>query len=936
LIFGGVINTSAQYQPLFNHSADLAVNSIYDLTLDKRGVLWLATDDGVMGYNGFDFEKLDLDIREVLTCKADSNGGLWGISHHAKFFSYKTEEPGQDPVYQEHADLSTFSGPHEYLNGKMYCGHNDTLAEIDCKTNEVKSFKLLHSSALRCIWEHQGEIYCSNGAYIYKIENGKVIGPLNKRQSALIISCISFQDRIFVLTSTMLTELVDGKLVDIIPQELPNLWSDLVKLEVVDGELYLLKGDQILIFRENRFDKWQQLNSLVSGFIKDEGGNFWTSTTNGELFKFPIYLKNITVSPNICTYPKFLESFKGTGHRRFYGFNDGTVLIDGKVIRYSPRPNSRVIWMDKIGQNYFVGADAGFYKISPDLKVEQLYWAAIKSVQIRDGLVYAGYHNGIRVFDPNVPDEGVDIYKKRVIQMTFDPAGNIWANTMDGLIELHHEGGHFQARAPTTLPNKCLTIHALKDGTLLFLTELQELYHYNPKTEELHLSNQFEQKRIISMQADPFVEDMYYFASNSGIYLYRYYPHYSWELVGYMQTTSDFIGVHPKHMQVTKDSILICNRTKVYSIPKDQIGVKYNSSSPEIYAVNSAFLRHVDGKNYYLKPGKGSVQIEFFDPLHINEFFEYRLKTEEQLGPWTTISGNKLDIIQFPPGLNSIEYRHGISELESTLSIKKISSTNFIQEITLLENTSFKIAMVSLLFMGIIFFIISRTRSALKIKTISLQLEQTKNQSIIHGLRGQMNPHFIRNCLNSILGLMNSNKKEAAANYLVDFSYLLEDFLDQTVSDYTNLSEEITMIERFVNLEQMRLSNNFEFYMDISPDVPLYTEIPIMMLQPLVENAIEHGLMPSERKDKKLEFKCYVDDDRVVIKISDNGIGFREELISNKGSLALRNIKNRVGVLVENGEMNISFEIKSNPSNLSNWAEGTCALLTIDTRENTD
>ena len=158
--------------------------------------------------------------------------------------------------------------------------------------------------------------------------------------------------------------------------------------------------------------------------------------------------------------------------------------------------------------------------------------------------------------------------------------------------------------------------------------------------------------------------------------------------------------------------------------------------------------------------------------------------------------------------------------------------------------------------------------------TLELITATEKNKSMrLIELKRQMNPHFIFNALNSILERILSDKKEQAVDFLMRFSKLIRNTLHYSDQIFIPLSEEISFIENYLSLEQMRLGNSFCYTIDIAHDIdPDDFDFPSFILQPFIENAIWHGLMP-KNGDKNIQLKIYYQHNALHIQIIDNGIG---------------------------------------------------------------
>ena len=139
-------------------------------------------------------------------------------------------------------------------------------------------------------------------------------------------------------------------------------------------------------------------------------------------------------------------------------------------------------------------------------------------------------------------------------------------------------------------------------------------------------------------------------------------------------------------------------------------------------------------------------------------------------------------------------------------------------------------------------------------------------------LSAQMNPHFIFNCMNSIQKYVLKNEKTKALEFLQNFSELMRHVLDNSSKTKVALDEEISMLEKYILLEKQRLDNQFDYSIEIAPHLQTdFFEVPGMVIQPYVENAIWHGLMnKSEKGNLVVKFekqngflKCIVQDDGV-------------------------------------------------------------------------
>lgn len=162
-------------------------------------------------------------------------------------------------------------------------------------------------------------------------------------------------------------------------------------------------------------------------------------------------------------------------------------------------------------------------------------------------------------------------------------------------------------------------------------------------------------------------------------------------------------------------------------------------------------------------------------------------------------------------------------------------------------------------------------------RLLSEQAIQEANKQIgelrLMALRSVMNPHFIFNSLNSIQYYILENDQINAVNFLSTFSKLVRAILNNAVRPLVRLDEELDMLTLYVRLEAMRFDNKFSFVLDVNPEVDTKnTEIPSMLIQPFVENAILHGLY-NKVDTGVLRIRVAEEEDMLIVEVEDDGVG---------------------------------------------------------------
>jgi len=189
------------------------------------------------------------------------------------------------------------------------------------------------------------------------------------------------------------------------------------------------------------------------------------------------------------------------------------------------------------------------------------------------------------------------------------------------------------------------------------------------------------------------------------------------------------------------------------------------------------------------------------------------------------------------------------------------------------------------------------------IKNIKQQ-KLNNNLLALKSLRSQMNPHFIFNALNSVNSFISINDERTANKYLTDFSLLMRAVLENSEEDFIPLEKEIELLELYTKLEHFRFKDKFDYTISVSENVNISEfQIPPMLLQPYIENAVWHGLRYKKQKGI-LEITIEQEsNNEITIIIADDGIGrekskaLKTQHQQKQNSKGMGNIKKRVSIL---------------------------------------
>lgn len=232
-----------------------------------------------------------------------------------------------------------------------------------------------------------------------------------------------------------------------------------------------------------------------------------------------------------------------------------------------------------------------------------------------------------------------------------------------------------------------------------------------------------------------------------------------------------------------------------------------------------------------------------------------------------------------------------------------------------------------------------RLKNSLSMQKLENEKEQAKllhraTELEMQALRSQMNPHFIFNSLNSINRFILQNNKLAASEYLTKFSRLVRMILQNSQESLISLESELDSLELYLDLEALRFDNRFGYKISVMPGLDTdILKIPPLVIQPYVENAIWHGLMPKEEKGQ-LDIEVSQEEEHLYIKISDDGVGreqsaaFNSKTATLHKSLGLRITADRIA-MVQLSSMKESSVVINDLRNSDGSAAGTEVTIKI-------
>ena len=179
-----------------------------------------------------------------------------------------------------------------------------------------------------------------------------------------------------------------------------------------------------------------------------------------------------------------------------------------------------------------------------------------------------------------------------------------------------------------------------------------------------------------------------------------------------------------------------------------------------------------------------------------------------------------------------------------------------------------------------------------RLAATAAQMESSMTAARLHALRMELNPHFLFNSLNSVSSLIRKDEKDLAINMIARLADLLRATLDRGVAPTMTLGEEMRLLSLYVEIERVRFGGRLTFEVDVPP-VLHGAQVPTLALQPLVENAVRHGIA-SRSLGGTVSVKAWRDNGSLLVDIQDTGPGIAPDGDKGREGLGMTNTRDRL------------------------------------------
>jgi two-component sensor histidine kinase len=896
-----------------NSERGLPTDCIYDLAVDNNGLLYLGTDQGAYSFNGIQVKQIPLKeaiSNSITSIVFTQKGTLWCRNFSGQIFFMENDTLRIISLFtnlQKDEDLVDI----QTINNHVYIATYSAIYIVDDVGKEL--IKRISIPEIVTIFSYNNELYVSSidgsitiikksqverkisiSAGAYRFCGNKNLYYINKADPGGIIKTISptdNQERYY--NRAPFKEAIYVNAINQIHDELA--------ISTNQGTFFLHNG------------KWIHLNTAQnhSDILTDFQGGIWISTLDNGLIYIPSL--DITTLLGRLIDEHFRDIIPSP-----QGFFVST--SKGKVIEIDFNGNILRVFDTK------KGSDLEFIHFDP---ITQKLFTSVGHFVYPNIKSFTGFYYGKGV----AIDENQNIYFG-----IHSLSGVIGNNKIKGVIEPDAKPSKLEGISFYPIRSK-RTRALLHHDTIVYIAYVDKLIAY-AQDKSFELKNDKGQSiSVVAMTTDE-QGNLWCATTLNGVYCFR-----NGHFVKQINKINGLRSDQCRTIRSFDDEIYVVTISGVDRINKKNDSVIHISSFLSIDNLNISdvikqnnFLFFVS-KHGLIKTAVGNFQNLIQPKLHINEIltnqeritkFENSVQLKEatvelrwnllsfqesdKVKLWYRLIGNNDEWQEISPNINSIVYNNlspGVYTFEISLNKKDIQRAQF--EISKPIWLSWWFIILEVILGLIIIWITVRvTQYSVRKKQ---RVKELLIQSQLKAIRSQMNPHFLYNVLNSLQGLIYSNKINEAATYISMFSDHLRQTLKLSEKENITVNEEIKSLTTYLELEKLRFGDEFQYQIVKNPEVSDSLEIPGMIIQPFVENAMKHGLL-NKKGEKRLIIR-FVQNQKewIEIFIQDNGIGREQSRVINEkrkdkpASFATKAIDNRIDLLNKNLKEKISLEI---------------------------
>ncbi|MBU2527427.1 MAG: histidine kinase [Bacteroidetes bacterium] len=904
----GLLHLKAQPYRHFGFNEGLPTQTVYRVVQDNDGFIWVSHNKGISRFDGADFIHFStadgLPSNDIWLIDLDAQNRLWffakanrlGYIDKGKIHTFGNEDGL--PFYPQNLYRS-IQGPGFYSlqpgDAKYYYFENTLWKTLETTAKNVKLADLRR----KYFWlQEKNTIHITDSLGKSLLRIPTVEQPQNATINQL-------NDSIFVAFTVKEAYYVNTKrltykhFVFKTPLEMVRITGSETQIQISGKEqLYVFDLHFNLLKDIETNPKVQETFNYL-----DKDGNLWSASVSDGLYFYPANLLQIQ------------SYFEGVSIKKAMSFQNRLFVYhkeNGLLQKTETEFNFRKIhpaydsWNLKMTDNrnglISLHGDGLWYfdqnaKV-PAKKIRPVFF--IKSL--------ARFHNqwfGVGRANVALSDD----FKTVLKYFPYDAADRIDANETDLYIgginglKIFNGESFMPFQTSDSLSDKNISLLQTHTDSLMWVgTEKNGLYLTNGADSRLVLHTNG--KNITSLFREN--SQTVWVVADDDLYRLQSYDFWTNDTgtIDKVGTPNPLASMGINAVSVLEDTLYIATENGLHALPKDAI---FQKPQPYFYVENLSYHQQklrADAVVKYQKNGTLNARMHLldFNPKGPAEF-EYRLTPFNT--QWQKTENGQVS-------LTGLEPDHYTLELRAAHLPKQIQTVDFYIQPLWWQTTAFKILVVVivLLFTAVIAGLGVKKWYVLKNKRLESLRQQTEHE--LHALRSQMNPHFIFNSLNAIQYYLTQKGPEASESYLLAFSKLIRMIFEYSSKKTISLKAEINLLTSYLELEKMRFGDKLSFYiyLDDEIDAEKY-EIPSLLLQPLVENAVNHGIFHSKNVGF-IEIRFLKpSQNRLEIVIQDNGVGMAksqsiyQKSVNRHHSKSTQILKDRIDLINQTGRFHI-------------------------------
>ncbi len=953
----------------------LPSSEVYSVIQDSKGYIWGTSDGGIFRYNGTDFKvftKEDgLPDNSIFRLHEDKWGRIWmnGYNNRLAYirndsvFTIKANQALADALKKTRALIMSFGLD---SNGVIYIGTYqqpykikppydkvETIIEQDFPTLRRFIFQLntntLITSSYTYGYNNKGFIkYKRNKLKILVTVKTKTINKTfvhymekNRSYSSAQYTCLLKDGSVLTSVENFLYHVKqDGSVVSKkFEHWIDNLYQD------SDGGIWIcFYRNGIVYFKSDAFEG-EGINyfkgQTVTGVLEDREHGFWVSTNEKGIYycsskQVLQFTENSGLSGKILGLTNLNDTIFATNSK-----NEIYALIQNKVTLlarfYSPFEPEKLSIQTFNSKKYECGFS--FSELNKNFQIKKQFKiegspVSVKAVAyISPNKFWLLTHSGLILLHNFKVEKEYNIFS-RGKSVLLTQKNEVLIGTLEGLFQLRNDSvcslfdtdKRLAARVTyLTMDNLGTVYNCTKgEGLLIRLKNGKWLQTTKAKGLNTTICNYvaFNTKGEIWMATNKGISRVYLTADGQAIDTIYNFDRSD----GLIDKQVEYICLRGKEVWLgTRKGLMVINELDNLS----------NTTLPGIYVSRKTmnYSQTIDSSQHLFKYHQNTFTF-YIDNLSFKKYrevsFLYRLKGGDK--KFKVSNSHKIEYQNLPHGSYTLELM-GINNNGVRTPVKSVYSFEIEEPFW---QTWWFITLEILMAIALVWLIISlRVQKIKRNEKRQTQLNKRLSELQLTSLRARINPHFIFNAINGVQRYVLQKEKFETYTYLTKFSQLMRLILSNANRERLSLREELESIELYVEIEQLRFDDKFEFSCLVDPNLDQgELTIPSMIIQPFIENAIWHGIMPlPEDKKGRIELELKEKGDELHIRIQDNGIGRSASSKLKKDvqhqSLGLQLTAERLELIDRNIKNNYGRILISDVMDANHNVIGTCVELTI-------